>query len=161
MRMLIQTKITFLLLFCGNVLLAQIPSIELPATFKIIKREKQHPNILVNYICEDKIDNTCPSINIFYQPGIRNQEQYLEKIKLTYLSKPEQNGSYLPAIDTKSGRASLFQIDKKIAGIDIHLFQLIHFKGETAYIVTACMHKKHLKKYEPIIFKAFESFSVQ
>lgn len=117
-------------------------------------------SIVKNYLYKDKTGFS-PSINMAIEKIDSSESKYIKAIKANYNGKANYTVSEFPKVSTKSGKAHLFQIDKKQPFGDIRILQMILVQKETAYIVTACALKKEFPTLEKEFLKTFSSFSLK
>ena len=101
-----------------------------------------------------------PAITLCIEPFSCGEKTYLRSVKNNHRSDITKSVRDLGFLQTKSGKARLFQIDTKNSWGKIRILQSILLKDGIAYIQTAsCLRKNFLKIHQDFL-KSFQTLSI-
>jgi hypothetical protein len=102
----------------------------------------------------------CPSINLATEEIKITPTEYLLAVRKIHEEDPKNRWREIGKILTRSGEAVLTEVDTKTEWGSVRLMQMIFFKDETAYIVTAAALKEEFANYYNDFKAAFSSFTI-
>ena len=130
-----------------------------PDDYGIAKTQNIPPQVITGFVKKSK-ERFKPSINLATEKIDISFEEYLIAVKDMYKKEKDTFAKEIGTIQTKKGKARLFEITKKIDYLTIYQLQQILFFKNQIYILTAAFSKTDFFKEKEKIIKAFASLNI-
>lgn len=134
-------------------------SFDPPKGWRTTDKAKLPPHVKLIIVGSGKFDFP-PSITLGTENFDGTLKDYVQIVKKINQSKKDP-WKDLGLIDTKSGEASLSQVDIKTEWGDVREMHLISLNNGVIYIMTAAALKKEFATFYPVFFESFKSFKVE